>query len=120
MANVQVIPNVDVVTTVQGVEYDTTGGALDWTIASGAAWPADLTGATITVAIRLPSTNASHSGSVVTPTGASRKVRLALTAAQSAAIPTNEREGWRYTVTATLATKVYLLAKGRWRSQEKP
>ncbi len=120
MALVQVTPNEDAVLSVQGVEYDATGGALDWTVATTSTWPTDLTGGTVAVSIRAPGGTLSFSGSVVTPTGAGRKVRVSLTAAQSATIPTNEREGWRYTLTITLSSKVYQLARGRWRSQEKP
>lgn len=93
----------DEVEVYQGDDYSNSDSrALEWTNASG-TWP-DLTSATITFAVRAPSGSSfTATGSVVTPIGAGQKVRVELTAAQSALLveyPTPSD----YRVRATLAS----------------
>lgn len=106
---------------VQGQDYSATiGNSLDWVIPSGASWPSDLTGYTITVVIKVQGTDKTFTGSVVTATGTSRTVRLELTAAQSATVTANEGSGWRYSVKATSGSVVVELARGRWKAYTLP
>ena len=85
------------VTVFQGDDYSASDGrALDWTDTDG-VWPSDLTGATISVKI---AGIASLAGSVVTPTGANKKVRLQLTAVQTTVLRASTRP---MQVIATLA-----------------
>ncbi|MCL5265192.1 MAG: hypothetical protein M1343_08385 [Chloroflexi bacterium] len=67
----------------QGADYATQENrALEWTDPTGAAWP-DLTNATVTVHI---GESFSKAATVITPTGANKKVRLDLAAADTAAL----------------------------------
>ena len=97
------------VTTYQGDDYKNVDGkAIDWTDTS-VSWPV-LTAATITVVI---DQIGSFTGSVVTATGASKKVRLELTAAQNTFIGKN----MQYQVIATLSNgDVVTLVDARWNS----
>jgi len=101
------------VETVQGDDYDNTHGrALDWTDDS-AAWP-ELTSATIAVVIGRA---LELVGSVVTATGASKKVRVELTDVQSAAIRVGVH---RFQVIATLSDDdVITLVEANWTSRRR-
>jgi len=95
----------------QGDDYDNADGrAIDWTNLLG-TWP-DLTGATITVAIKGVG---SFTGSVVTPTGAGQKVRLELTRAQTLTIPADQHSfEVRATQSVALGSDVITLVEGTW------
>ena len=86
-----------------GATYSSAAGtSFDWTDADN-VWPT-LTGATITVSLAHPDgQTASYSGSVVTATGSGKKVRLELTAVQSAALQTLTVGRWSLMVWATLS-----------------
>jgi hypothetical protein len=101
------------VETIQGDDYDNEyGRAIDWTDVS-AAWP-ELTGATITVVI---GSALELAGSVVTATGASKKVRVELTRNQSAAIRAGRHP---YQVIATLTDDtVITLVEAAWTSKRR-
>lgn len=92
----------------EGDDYNNTDGrALDWTD-SGGTWP-DLTSATIAVVI---DGIEEFAGSVVTPTGDSKKVRLELSATETAAL---NPKAASYQVIATLSSaRVATLAEGTW------
>jgi hypothetical protein len=98
------------VTTYQGDTYNNTiGRPIDWTATD---WP-DLTGATIRVYVG----GLTFTGAVITPTG-NQRVRLDLTATQTASIPTNVR---RFQVVATLAGGGNAtLVEARWDSRSRP
>jgi len=87
-----------------GADYNATDSlAFDWTDAS-AAWPT-LTAATVTWSATAPNgLTASLTGSVVTATGASKKVRLELTAAQTTALAAQYVGVWSFLVWATLSS----------------
>lgn len=72
------------VTVYQGDDYHNTDGrAIEWSNAAG-TWP-DLTSATVVFGVRAPNGSSfTATGSVVTPTGAGQKVRVELTATQTA------------------------------------
>ena len=101
------------VTIVRGDDYNAADGrALDWTDVS-AAWP-DLTGATIAVTVQTTATTTwTKAGSVVTPTGSGKKVRVEPTAADTATFAGGA--SYPFDVQATLASgrKVTLL-RGTW------
>lgn len=101
------------VTTIRGDDYDNAHGrALDWTD-SEAAWP-DLTGATIEVII---GGIVELAGSVVTPSGSGKKVRLELTDVQTAAIRSGVHA---FQVIATLADgDIVTLVEGNWTSKRR-
>lgn len=101
------------VTTIRGDDYDNAHGrALDWTD-SEAAWP-DLTGATIEVII---GGIVELAGSVVTPSGSGKKVRLELTDVQTAAIRSGVHA---FQVIATLAdADIVTLVEGNWTSKRR-
>lgn len=107
------------VTTYEGDDYNNTDGrALDWTEESGSIWPMDLTGATITITIADYAT--SFSGSVVTPTGDSQKVRLELTSAQTTLIPPGTKSYMvRATLSATYSNRQATLVRGTWKHYNK-
>ena len=86
-----------------GATYSSAAGtSFDWTDADN-VWPT-LTGATITVSLAHPDgQTASYSGSVVTATGSGKKVRLELTAVQSAALQALTVGRWSLMVWATLS-----------------
>lgn len=98
------------VTTYQGDTYNNTiGRPIDWTATD---WP-DLTGATIRVYVG----GLTFTGTVITPTG-NQRVRLDLTATQTASIPTNVR---RFQVVATLSGGGNAtLVEARWDSRSRP
>ena len=76
--------------------------SFDWTD-TGETWPV-LSSATITVALAHPDgQTASYTGSVVTATGTGKKVRLELTAVQSAALQALNVGRWSMLVWATLS-----------------
>lgn len=97
-----------VVTIVRGDDYDAADGrALDWTDAS-AAWPT-LTGATI--AFEIGDGLLIVAGSVVTPTGPSKKVRAEPTALETATL---EATIYDYDVRATLSSgNIVTLVRGQ-------
>ena len=101
------------VTIVRGDDYNAADGrALDWTDVS-AAWP-DLTGATIAVTVQTTATTTwTKAGSVVTPTGSGKKVRVEPTAADTATFAGGA--SYPFDVQATLSSgrKVTLL-RGTW------
>ena len=101
------------VTIVRGDDYNSADGrALDWTDVS-AAWP-DLTGASVLVTVQTTgSAQWTKAGSVVTPTGASKKVRVEPTAADTATFAGGA--SYPFDVQATLSSgrKVTLL-RGTW------
>ena len=101
------------VETIQGDDYDNAHGrAIDWTDVS-AAWP-ELTSATIAVVIGRA---LELVGSVVTATGASKKVRVELTDVQSAAIRVGVH---RFQVIATLSDDdVITLVEANWTSRRR-
>lgn len=93
----------DMTEIIAGADYLTADGyQFDWTDAS-AAWPT-LTAATIEWEASGGGQTYTAAGSVVTPTGASKKVRLELTAAQSAAIAALHTGAWEFVVWATLSS----------------
>lgn len=98
----------------QGESYavaDGTNRALEWQTTDAATWPT-LTSATIAFIARHDQTAATISvaGSVVTATGATKKVRVELAPTDTAAKPTGE---WDYQVIATLPnTHPVTLASG--------
>lgn len=100
------------VTTYRGDTYEAVDGrAIDWTDVS-VGWP-DLTAATILVVI---GGDVSFAGSVVTPSGANKKVRLELTSAESLNIPDGELN---FVVRATLSGgNVVTLVDGTWISKK--
>ena len=103
------------VTTVAGDDYNATDGrAIDWTDSS-ASWP-DLTGASILVTVKSGSTTLmAKAGSVVTPTGASKQVRVQPTAADTRAIGVGTYD---FDVQATLASgRIVTLLTGYWTNQ---
>lgn len=102
------------VTTYMGDDYTNSDSrALDWT-ESTTSWPT-LTGATISIIIDGIET---YTGSVVTGTGSSKKVRLELSAAQTALIAEGVHD---FQVIATLATssRVVTLVEGKWISKRR-
>lgn len=101
------------VETIQGDDYETAlGRAIDWTDAS-ADWPT-LTGATIAVVI---GSALELAGSVVTPTGGSKQVRVELTHTESAAIRVGVHP---FQVIATLTGgDVFTLVEGQWTSKRR-
>ena len=103
------------VTTVAGDDYNATDGrAIDWTDAN-ASWP-DLTGASILVTVKSGSTTLmAKAGSVVTPTGAGKQVRVQPTAADTRAIGVGTYD---FDVQATLSSgRVVTLLTGKWTNQ---
>jgi hypothetical protein len=93
------------VTIVRGDDYLAADArALDWTDA-GNHWP-DLTGATIAFTARRSPSVLTKAGSVVTPSGSSKSVRVELTAAETAALGTGP---WNFDVQATLATTSHIV-----------
>ena len=99
------------VVTYQGDAYlNAVGRALDWT---STAWP-NLTGAVIRVYVG----GLTFTGAVVTPTG-NQRVRVELTGAQTATIPTNVR---RFQLVATLGGGggAATLVDARWDSRSRP
>lgn len=102
------------VTTYEGDDYNNTDGrALDWTEESGSIWPTDLTGATISVTIA--DYDVAFSGSVVTATGTSQKVRLELTSAQTTLIPPGSKTYMvRATLSAVYSSRQATLVRGTW------
>lgn len=86
-----------------GATYAASAGtSFDWTD-TGETWPV-LSSATVTVALAHPDgQTASYTGSVVTATGTGKKVRLELTAAQSAALQALNVGRWSMLVWATLS-----------------
>lgn len=103
------------VTTIAGDDYSNTDSrAIDWTDAS-VSWP-DLTGASILVTVKSGTTTLmSKAGSVVTPTGSSKKVRVQPTAADTRAIPVGTYE---FDVQATLSNgHIVTLLRGMWNNQ---
>lgn len=98
-----VAQNGDIEEIIGGADYDADDGlAFDWTDASD-TWPV-LTDATIAwKAEAAGGVSASYAGSVVTGTGSGKKVRLELTAAQSAALEAAHVGVWDFVVWATLA-----------------
>ena len=103
------------VTTVAGDDYNATDGrAIDWTDSS-ASWP-DLTGASILVTVKSGSTTLmAKAGSVVTPTGAGKQVRVQPTAADTRAIGVGTYD---FDVQATLSSgHVVTLLRGQWTNQ---
>ena len=101
------------VTIVRGDDYNSADGrALDWTDVS-AAWP-DLTGASVLVTVQTTgSAQWTKAGSVVTPTGSGKKVRVEPTAADTATFAGGA--SYPFDVQATLSSgrKVTLL-RGTW------
>jgi hypothetical protein len=97
-------------TTYRGDDYnDTDGRRIDWTDAS-VSWPT-LTGATITIQI---GGDVSFSGTVITATGANKKVGIELTAAQTLTIPEGRIP---FVVVATLTSgRVVTLVDAYWTS----
>lgn len=93
----------DIVEIEAGADYSATDGfSFDWTDAEN-VWPT-LTSAAITVSLSHPSgATASYSGTVVTATGSGKKVRLELTAAESAALAALGTGVWSMMVWATLS-----------------
>lgn len=76
------------VTITQGDDYNNTDSrALTWTTSSSSDWPT-LTGATVTFTIRdaANTIELAKAATVVTPTGATKAVRVELTAAETAAL----------------------------------
>jgi hypothetical protein len=103
------------VTTIAGDDYSNTDSrAIDWTDAS-VSWP-DLTGASILVTVKSGTTTLmSKAGSVVTPTGSSKKVRVQPTAADTRAIPVGTHD---FDVQATLSNgHIVTLLRGMWTNQ---
>jgi hypothetical protein len=103
------------VTTIAGDDYSNTDSrAIDWTDAS-VSWP-DLTGASILVTVKSGTTTLmSKAGSVVTPTGSSKKVRVQPTAADTRAIPVGTHD---FDVQATLSNgHIVTLLRGMWNNQ---
>lgn len=93
----------DIPEIVGGTDYNATdGNSFDWTDQS-AAWP-DLTGATVEWVGQSLGGSETLAMTVVTPTGASKKVRLELTAAQTAALQAIHVGVWTFSVWVTLAT----------------
>ncbi len=86
-----------------GATYSSAAGtSFDWTDADD-VWPT-LTAASVTVSLAHPDgQTASYSGSVVTATGTGKKVRLELTAVQSAALQSLTVGRWSLMVWATLS-----------------
>jgi hypothetical protein len=110
-----VTPSGDMDEIVGGADYSASDGySFDWTDAdSELAWP-NLTDATVTWHGRAPDGTESDAlaCTVVTPTG-DKVVRLALTAAQTAALVAVQTGLWTFTVWATLTSgRVRPLAKG--------
>lgn len=109
-----VTPSGDMDEIVGGADYSASDGySFDWTDAdSELAWPA-LTSATVTWVGRSPDgQETTLAMTVVTPTG-DKVVRLALTAAQTAALVAVQTGLWTFTVWATLTSgRVRPLAKG--------
>ena len=110
-------------TLVQGDDYDADEGRqLDFTETAASAWPV-LTGATVKLTIRslADALILTSTGTVVTPTGSSKKVRFELTAAQTLLLAVTNNPGSatptsraKYDVEATLATtsRIVTLALG--------
>lgn len=100
-----VTANGTLLTLVQGDDYTVASGqALEWTDA-GNVWPT-LTGATILLTIRNRTSGAvelSKAGTVVTPTGTAKCVRVQPTAAETATLTDGDRVS-DYDVQATLTT----------------
>jgi hypothetical protein len=93
----------DMTEVIAGADYLTADGyQFDWTDAS-AAWPT-LTAATIEWEASGGGQTYTAAGSVVTATGASKKVRLELTAAQTTAIAALHTGAWQFVVWATLSS----------------
>ena len=100
-----VTPSGDMDEIVGGADYSATDGySFDWTDAENElAWPA-LTSATVTWHGRSPDgQETTLAMTVVTPTG-DKVVRLALTAAQTAALVALQTGVWTFTVWATLTS----------------
>lgn len=90
------------VTIVRGDTYDNDDGrALEWSTSDAGTWPT-LTSATVVFTLRNDAgqTKTTFSGSVVTATGANKKVRVELTAEQTTALVVG---GHEYDVQATLS-----------------
>jgi len=89
---------------VQGDDYNAVEGrALDWTD-TGGKWP-DLTNATIKLTIG-SSPQVQVTGSVITPTGANKKVRAELTATQTGGLKAGT---YTYDVQATMPTNLRIV-----------
>ncbi|MCO5071155.1 MAG: hypothetical protein M9944_08115 [Rhizobiaceae bacterium] len=93
---------------IRGDDYKAEDGrALEWTDASN-SWP-DLTDADISVIVN----GVTYAGAVVTPTGASKKVRLELTYVQTTAMSTGT---YRFAARATMDDDdILTLLSGSWR-----
>lgn len=92
------------VTIVHGDDYNNTDSrALEWSTTDTATWP-DLTAATITLTVKAHAGGAAEltkTGTVVTPTGATKKVRVELTAANTTSLALGSH---KFDVQATLAS----------------
>jgi hypothetical protein len=95
------------VTIVQGDDYYAEDGrAIEWVeTADTTAWPNDLTGATITFGAG----EFTKAGSVVTPTGSSKKVRVELSAEDTASLVQGKYD---YQVQATINGRAATIVKG--------
>lgn len=87
---------------VRGDDYNNTDGrALEWSTTDASTWP-DLTGAAILFTAKNSSGGTLvKAGIVVTPTGATKKVRVELTAAETGALVTG-KNAYAFDVQATL------------------
>jgi hypothetical protein len=89
---------------VHGDDYNNTDSrALEWSTTDSATWP-DLTGATITLTVKAHAGGTAEltkTGTVVTPTGATKKVRVELTAANTTALGLGSH---KFDVQATLSS----------------
>lgn len=102
-------------TVIQGHTYDADyGNAFEWLDPTGTTWP-DLTGATIKFYYKYPGDLQTEvetgSGSVVTPTGANKKVRVEMTAANSAAIPAYGYYDYKVVATLQGSSTPFVLAR---------
>jgi len=112
-----------VITVVVGDSYiNSTSTAISVAKANGAPWPSDLTGMTITFTAKptddavteypaLSGTSITATGTVVTATGSSQKVRLDLTATQTAALQYGTAL-YEYDVQASSGSARYTLEQG--------
>lgn len=102
----------DQITIVRGDDYASADGrALEWQTSDAATWP-DLTSATIQLTVKYGAGSTTYSGSVVTPTGVSKKVRVELTAAQTGALVAQEYD-WDLQATLSGSGRKVTLRRGK-------
>ena len=95
------VATTEAITIIRGDDQkDADGRSLEFSTTDAATWP-DLTGASITFTATKGTSTITKAGTVVTPTGANKKVRVELDSADTASSPTGTYD---YDVQATLAS----------------